>query len=579
MLSFFVGFNIFMLPPLKARKLNHIDNLEKKIETALSMEEQNIGLFCQAWSDRRNLTAYIDNPGQNSLHEVFPDSLFFEDRLDLALVLKADGTVIFHKTYLRDKEFIDFAELKIDRETSAILKKIKEKPQPLAGIIHSNYGPLMTIARPLTEASGNAPGRAVLALGKFIDRRMIARLSLYTMENIKIYQLDKERINFFHAHTMRGKDFHYRDEKDRLVTFHLLKDINDRPGLIISSASGSREFKIINRHVAVFITFIFFLTILLCIALYRYIDRYFIKRMRRISSTMNRIEGLDDLSMRIEQDIQMDEISQLISNLNLTLDKLENEKVFRENIEKAMVTQGKLASIGRLSSNIAHEINNPILAISNCLQVIKKCVTKKNELVKEALEISEAEIDRTRKIISGLLDFHRPDKEFSTLNINDIVMQALEVLKWSNKLKSTRISCDFGEKHFVLGSPVKLQEVFMNLVLNAVEALEDMGDKGTLTITVKPSDDGKYVEIHFMDNGPGLPLEVRNSLFEPFISTRDNRGAGLGLYIAYKLVDIHNGEIIYNEEYKSGAHFIIKLPASGRHKNGRRTKIYHSNRG
>lgn len=578
-ISFLAGFRIFMAPPLKGRKLSHIDNLKKKIETALAIEKRNIGFFCIDWSDWQNITAYIDNPARHSLREVFPDKLFFEDRLDVVLVLKSDGTIIFHKIYRQDKEFIDFTELKIDRDMSGILKKIKEKPQAMTSIIHTDYEPLMTVSQPIKDRTGNSSIPGILALGKFIDQRMIARLSLYTMENIRIYPLDKERLNSFYANTMKGKDFHYRDEKDLLVTFHLLKDINDLPSAIISSASDNRAFRIINRHVLVFITFIFFLTILLCIALYRYIDKYMIKRMRRISSTMNRIEGLEDLSTRIEQDMQIDEISLLISNLNLTLDKLENEKIFRENIEKAMVIQGKLASIGRLSSNIAHEINNPILAISNCLQVIKKCVKKKHELVKEALEISESEIERTRKIISGLLDFHRPDKEFTTLNINDVIMQAIEVLKWSNKLKATRIDCEMGEIHCVLGSPVKLQEVFMNLILNAVEAMEDMGDKGNLKITVKPSDDEKSVEIHFIDNGPGIPPEVRNSLFEPFVSTRDNRGAGLGLFIAYKLIDIHNGEIIYNEHYKSGAHFIIKLPASRRHENGRRKKKYHTNRG
>jgi signal transduction histidine kinase len=283
---------------------------------------------------------------------------------------------------------------------------------------------------------------------------------------------------------------------------------------------------------------------------------------------MSRIEGLEDLSIRIEKDRQKDEISNLVSNLNLTLDKLENEKVNRENVEKAMMTQAKLASIGKLSSNIAHEINNPILAISNSIQVLKKNIKRKSELVNDAIEISESEIDRIRKIISGLLDFHRSKKEFTPLNVKEVILQTLEVLKWSEKLKSTKIIYKIRKDCFVYGSSVKLEEVFMNLILNAVEAMDGTADKNILKIEVQQTKGKNFVEIHFIDNGPGLSAEVKNSLFEPFVSTKENTGVGLGLYITYKLVNIHHGEIIYNENHKEGAHFIIKLPVSRRSLNG-----------
>jgi signal transduction histidine kinase len=388
------------------------------------------------------------------------------------------------------------------------------------------------------------------------------------MENMEIYPLDSEQMNAFYLNTMGGEDFFYREEMDKLHTFHLLKNIYNQPSLILTSTSDNSVFTIVNRHMMAFITIIFFTTILLGILLYQYIDRCMIKRMRGITDTMNRIEGLEDLSIRIEKDRRKDEISNLISSLNFTLDKLENEKVNRENVEKAMMTQGKLASIGKLSSNIAHEINNPILAISNSIQVLKKNIKRKSELVKDAIEISETEIDRIRKIISGLLDFHRSKKEFTSLNIKEVILQTLEVLKWSHKLKSTKIIHKMGKDCFVYGSSVKLEEVFMNLILNAVEAMEDMAGKSKLKIEALNIKEKNSVEIHFIDNGPGLAAEVRNSLFEPFVSTKENTGVGLGLYIAYKLVNIHHGDIIYNEEYKEGAHFIIKLPASRRSLNG-----------
>lgn len=562
--SFFLSFKIFMLPSLRERKLSHIDNLKKKFENALSFEEQKIAILCEDWAGWERLKAYVENPSVAFEKEAFPDTLFLEDQLDIILVLDLDTNIIFYKGYWQDKRFIDLKDLKIGNAVSRIPGIIKGRPKIAKSIINSNYEPIMIVTHPITAVGKPEEIIAALVLGKFIDQKMIKRFSQYTMENIKISALDKQQMNAFYLNSMKGENFYYSEKRDIISTFNLLKDINDQPSLLLTSTSNNRVFRVVGRHTAAFITIVSFLTILLGVMLYHYIDRHMIKRMREISNTMSKIEGLEDLSIRINRDKKEDEISHLISSLNFTLDKLENEKINRENAEKAMITQGKLASIGKLSSNIAHEINNPILAISNTIQVIKKSIKGKNKLLQEAIAISESELDRIRKIISGLLDFHRSEKEFTSLNIKDVIFQVLEVLKWSNKLKLTKIIHKMEEDCFVYGYPVKLEEVIMNIISNAVEAMEDMGAEGKLKIEVLPEESKNFVEIHFIDNGPGLPQEVKNSLFEPFVSTKGKKGVGLGLYIAYKLVKIHHGDIIYNDDYKNGAYFIIKLPKSRR---------------
>jgi C4-dicarboxylate-specific signal transduction histidine kinase len=109
-----------------------------------------------------------------------------------------------------------------------------------------------------------------------------------------------------------------------------------------------------------------------------------------------------------------------------------------------------------------------------------------------------------------------------------------------------------------------LKQVFINFILNAAEAMEAEGVvpglNGILKIDISVSPDKRFAAVHFIDNGPGLPPEVRGSLFEPFVTTKDDKGVGLGLYISYKIIRNHRGEIVYDEEYKGGSHFIIKLP-------------------
>lgn len=568
-LSFLLSFKIFMIPPLNARKLSHIDNLKKKLEMALSVEEQKIAILCHDWADWESMTAYVENPSRDFESAAFPDEIFLEDQLDLILVLDPGMNIVFYKGYWHDKRFVDFNDLRIKKDVRKIATRVMSKPRRVKGIIDSNYEPLIVVSHPITPKRENLPVPGVLILGKFIDQRMIKRFSLFAMGDIQTLALDSEEMNAFYRDTMQGKNFIFKEKMNKLSTYHFLRDVNNQPAVILSSTTDNSVFNLVNRHMVAFITVILFITAILGILLYHYLDRHMIKRMHGITETMSRIEGLEDLSVRLDKDNKKDEISHLISILNLTLDKLENEKINRETVEKAMVNQGKLASIGRLSSSIAHEINNPLLAISNSIQVIKKSRKGETELLNEAIEISESEIDRIRKIISGLLDFHRSDKEFTSLKIKDVIKQTLEVLKWSNKLKSAKIIYKVKDDCHVYGSSVKLEEVFMNLILNAVEAMEDMDEKGKLKIEAFPAQDNNLVELHFIDNGPGLPPDVRQSLFEPFVSTKENKGVGLGLYIVYKLINLHHGHIIYNEDYKEGTHFIIKLPVSRRSiKNG-----------
>ena len=245
-----------------------------------------------------------------------------------------------------------------------------------------------------------------------------------------------------------------------------------------------------------------------------------------------------------------------------------------------MLKQGKLAAIGRLASSIAHEINNPLVAIGSSIQVLKKICQERSwdaddeepSLVKEAMDIVDTETERIREIISGLLDFHRLDKEeFSRVNIKEIILQSLSVMKWGKKLGDIQVTLELADDLFVYGAPVRLEQVFINFISNAAEAISirgsENGEGGKLKIEAISTSDSprKCAEVHFIDNGPGVPDDVKSSLFEPFVTTKEDKGLGLGLYISYKIVGKHGGEIMYDEDYRTGTHFIVRLPVDRRH--------------
>ncbi|HLP58579.1 MAG TPA: CHASE4 domain-containing protein [Candidatus Deferrimicrobium sp.] len=560
--------------------------MQKKIQVALSIEENNIALLCNEWSDWENLKMYLEHSGNNKELEknVLPDAMLTEGMVDLVVVFDLEQNILFYKNFVQSKGFVDLRSGGIPSGIKRIDREIRGKIGSVKGTIITPCGPLMFVANPILGSNRSTRRKGVLLMGRYVGVRMLERFSSYTDEKIQTLPYEQRYLVNKCASDSKDENMLYFESNDKITLFHVLKDINNTPAVILYTETDNRIFHVLNIHMRTFIVITMSLIFLLGLLLYFSIDRYLLKRMLAISESMGKIEGFEGLSIRITNDREKDEVSHLISNINLTLDRLEQEKVKRENAEKGLLKQGKLASIGRLTSSIAHEINNPLMAISTSIQVIKKIgrdhagALADPSLFNEAVEISESEVERIRDIISGLLDFHRLDKEgFTRVNLKDVVLQSISILSWSKKLELIETVLELEENVFIYCSPVKIKQVLINFILNAAEAMkgknvkENPGNKGKLKIMVVQPSAGtrehtarQYAEIHLIDNGPGLSPLVKKTLFEPFVTTKEDKGVGLGLYISYKIIEQHDGEIIYDENCREGTHFIIKLPMDRR---------------
>jgi len=561
---FHLAFIMIVRPSLEDQKILFIKNFKEKIKSAMDMEEQSIAILSSNWSEWGSLARYLESPSAEFELNNFSSDIF--DMIDLLIVANYQKDYLFARGY-KDKKFFEMNQLHISEKIEEIKWEIKRKPNRITGIITSGIGPILIVAQPIITGEQLKRVTGVTVMGQCIDQQMIDKITTNVSDKVNTFSNDPSKIMDFYTNQMGAKDLHYVEQEDSLTLYYLIRDRDQKPAAIFYSSSDNKIFKIVNQHSRRFLLITFVCVILFGLLLYVAIETQIIRRITRISNTMKEIEGLEDLSKRISTDKKKDEIEYLVSNFNSMLDKLEQEKIKRENAEKAMIMNGKLASIGRLASSIGHEVNNPLLAISNSIQVIKKISKSKASLFHEAIEISESEISRIRELISSLLDFHRLGKEeFSLLDVSQVITKTLDVLRWSKKLGETSIVEELDKDAWILGSADKLKQVFINFVANAVEAMESLNrvEKGVLQIKVKKSATSNFIEVHFFDDGPGIPENIKATLFEPFVSTKGVKGVGLGLYISYKIIDTHHGEIIYDETYKEGTHFIIKLPKGKR---------------
>jgi two-component system, NtrC family, sensor kinase len=262
------------------------------------------------------------------------------------------------------------------------------------------------------------------------------------------------------------------------------------------------------------------------------------------------------------------------AELKTSVSSLEKANAELQQAQEEIIRSEKLASIGRLASGIAHEIGNPIGIVLGYLDLLKGNELDKEER-KDIIERIGGEIDRVNRIIRNLLDFSRPAKgKVEEVSIHQTIIELLDML--NNQPMMAGISLTFdqrADKDTVLADPDKLKQVFLNIVMNAVDAMEAGKAAGsiaqkTLAIqtwseaTVQSAKrDGHSIRINFVDNGPGIPDEDIQRIFDPFYTTKEpGKGTGLGLSVSLRIVEDMGGDIKAKSEAGKGTTITIILP-------------------
>ncbi len=237
----------------------------------------------------------------------------------------------------------------------------------------------------------------------------------------------------------------------------------------------------------------------------------------------------------------------LYKNLNAQMQKLKNT-------QEQLVQAAKLAAIGELAANIAHEINNPLTSILGYSELMKE--EEDMESIMRDIEIIEAESLRARDIVKQLLEFSkRWPLKIGKVDVNKLLNEVIDLATLNNKASRISIEKDFSPLPQIEADANQIKQVFLNLVNNAIQA---MPEGGTLGISTEKVNNSVVVEVS--DTGIGIPEEIVQKIFEPFFTTKKDRGTGLGLPISYRIIKKHGGEIEVKRRNGKGTTFRVILP-------------------
>lgn len=302
-----------------------------------------------------------------------------------------------------------------------------------------------------------------------------------------------------------------------------------------------------NRKILISLFFIvplgLIISLILLIAIIKNLNNNIIKIKYGLESMSS------DLSSRIED--MGGDIGKVVESINIMAETLQK----KEKLEEELVRAEKLVALGHMISGVAHEIRNPLGIIRGTVQLMERDF-KNDERLTEYVRIVKEQSDRESKVIQELLDYARPPKQI--LFQMDINVLIRSVLSFTNKYiqdKHVCLVCQYQEKISLVNIDCdKIKQVFVNIIINDCEAMENGG-----TLTIRTKEENGFIVSTFEDTGAGMDETQMKNIFNPYYTTKPN-GTGLGLSISNGIIESHGGNIEVSSKKGKGSKFIVKLP-------------------
>ncbi len=256
----------------------------------------------------------------------------------------------------------------------------------------------------------------------------------------------------------------------------------------------------------------------------------------------------------------------IMGDLRETTQEMERREHELRDKQEQLVQAGKLATLGELTTGVAHELNNPLnnigLFVGNVIDQVRLGEVETERILHD-LERAMEQVRKATAIISHLRTFGRgAPVAVEQVDVDDVIERSLSLMHEQLRVRGIEVEFELcPDELVVLGNPIQLEQVFINLLTNARDALTDAPRK---KIRIVSSRDDEWIRISFTDTGSGIPEEFEQRIFDPFFTTKEvGTGTGLGLSITYSILKEYGGDISVTSRRGKGATFVIELPVAG----------------
>lgn len=368
----------------------------------------------------------------------------------------------------------------------------------------------------------------------------------------------------------------YQSHKMNLLEIRetLEKDTMDKAGKhyldlhpnILSDADIERRMNEYTKNIILLVALIIFFVVSGTLVIYQLIGGRHIKKLTQLIQESRETKKFVYYP---ENEIPKNDIGQVIYNRNILLHEIEayqnNLEHKLEEMKKELVHSAKLSTIGELSSTIAHDLKNPLSVIVGNASIIEMNLNKGVEIDDDKLlEYNKKTMfaaERLNKLVSRMNQFNRKEDAKENIDFCTVLNHALVLLESKVKKNNIKINTNLDSiKKEILGDSAAIEQVFMNLFGNAIDAMEEKGVENK-EINILATQNEDEIQIKIQDNGPGIPNEIHDQVFASFFTTKEKgKGTGLGLRICSQIIEDHGGKLKLSP-YKEGegAEFVITL--------------------
>ncbi len=461
----------------------------------------------------------------------------------------------------------------------------------------------------VSPIEGRAGSRSVITVSKRIDREFLQelrqksgayRIQVYYRGKLVESSSDDEKCDELIrqeltprvvARTLAGNEPHFAefDCGSHSVRAALAPiTINFKKEALIAVFESVDDLAKAKRNILITTVVVVGLMLLIVVPVYTLTVSYTVGPIRELSRASKAVaEGRLDQYVPVRTRDEVGELSESFNRMVEDLGKYRTElEQLNQTLEQRVAERGrqlaeaqakliqstKLAAVGELAAGLAHELNNPLAGIYAFLQVFAEAIRSRGlrnlseaeaRSFQENLVYVEREIQRCKSIVGSLLTFARvSEKHFTLVDLNKVVSGTVGFMQSNLRKGNVEVETRFAENlPPVQGDSNELQQVFLNIIVNARKA---MPEGGRLTVTTSVSEEDHAVRASISDTGGGIRPEIMDKIFDPFFTTREpGEGTGLGLSISYGIIKDHNGEIVVESRVGEGSTFSVILPAAG----------------